>query len=134
MKQMKSFKETIIGTILMTNRNYKLGYAFELRVKKHLESLGYLVIRSSGSHGPIDLVAIPVNRIDLERLCNPDGGHPILLIQCKRTGKLSKKDRIALEILDRTAMHCELRHYYMPGKTGIAFETVESNGAPLIHQ
>lgn len=59
--------------------NYAKGRAREYRTKKKLESQGYIVIRSAGSHSPIDLVAI----------------HPefkqIVFIQCKPR-KFSKKE------------------------------------------
>lgn len=55
--------------------NYARGYAFERRVKLLLESMGYFVVRSSGSHGIADLVAL---RVDAR-----------LLIQCKRSGAIS---------------------------------------------
>jgi len=66
---------------MMTN-NYRRGYAFELRVKKYFESLGFYVVRSAGSHGVADLVAFQKNM-----------NHPPLLIQCKRHGAISKAER-----------------------------------------
>ena len=36
---------------------YSRGYQFEMRVKKHLESEGWVVFRNGGSHSPADLVA-----------------------------------------------------------------------------
>lgn len=50
--------------------NYSKGAAFERRVKKQLERLGYYVIRSAGSHGYADLAAFQAHRRPL-------------LIQCK---------------------------------------------------
>ena len=56
--------------------NYKRGVKLENKLKVALEKKGYLVLRSSGSHTPIDLIAFP-----------PAGG--ILsnpqFIQCKKT-------------------------------------------------
>lgn len=37
---------------------YKRGAAFERRIQHWLEGKGYLVIRSAGSHGIFDLIAI----------------------------------------------------------------------------
>lgn len=37
--------------------NYTRGRAFEYRVREDLHGRGYLVIRSAGSHSPIDLLA-----------------------------------------------------------------------------
>lgn len=42
----------------MSETNYQKGRRLEYRVKKHFEDKGYLVIRSAGSHSPIDLIAI----------------------------------------------------------------------------
>ena len=49
---------------------------------RDLEAQGYFVVRSAGSHGPCDLVAL-----------GPAG---ISLVQCKLDGKLSAKDKAAL--------------------------------------
>jgi Holliday junction resolvase len=61
----------------MPTTNYARGRAFEYRIKKHLEALGYRVIRSAASHSPIDLLA-----------GGSGGGSipPIVAVQCK-TGK-----------------------------------------------
>lgn len=37
---------------------YQRGRSFEYRVKKKLESLGYFVMRSAGSKGQVDLLAV----------------------------------------------------------------------------
>jgi len=37
---------------------YKKGYIFELKTKKDWEQRGYAVVRSSGSHSPVDLIAM----------------------------------------------------------------------------
>lgn len=44
---------------------YKKGVAFERRIKYWLEEKGYYVIRSAGSHGIFDLIAIPKNRMEI---------------------------------------------------------------------
>ncbi len=60
---------------------YKKGADFERRVKKLLENDGYLCVRSAGSKGAADLIAInPFNKT-------------VLLIQCKLKGSISKKER-----------------------------------------
>ena len=38
--------------------NYKNGAAIEWRIKRQLESKGFIVIRSAGSHSEYDLIAI----------------------------------------------------------------------------
>lgn len=61
---------------------YRLGYEFERRVAKALEEQGaVLVVRAGGSHGLADLVAFW-----------PKGLQP-WLVQCKRTGRMSKADQ-----------------------------------------
>ena len=42
----------------MSNRNYIKGRAYEYKAKKVLEEQGYTVVRTAGSHGPWDLMAI----------------------------------------------------------------------------
>jgi len=71
----------------MTNKNYNSGRAFEYRVKKFLESKGYYVLRSAGSHSPIDLLAVHKRN------------HDCLLIQCKHGS--AKADQEELEALYR---------------------------------
>jgi len=61
------------------NNNYRRGYNFELRVKRSLEKRGYFVVRSSGSHGPADLLAV-----------SKDG--KVLAIQCKLDGYIPPKE------------------------------------------
>jgi len=68
------------------NSNYRRGYNFELRVKHSLEKRGYFVVRSSGSHGPADLLAV-----------SKDGA--ILAVQCKLDGYLSPKEFRKLLVL-----------------------------------
>lgn len=42
---------------------YRRGVRLEYAAKRLLEGLGYLVVRSAGSHGPVDLVAIGLNDV-----------------------------------------------------------------------
>lgn len=58
--------------------NYKRGRAFEYKVKKQFEAEGFLVVRSSMSHGPVDLVAVK--------------GEQTFLIQCKKHGAVTKEE------------------------------------------
>lgn len=75
----------------MGNNNYARGAAFERKVKEFLTSKGFLAVRSAGSHGLVDVIAL-----------SPYHGTP-LLIQCK-TGKaeMSKADREALRAIADT--------------------------------
>lgn len=68
--------------------NYARGAEFERRVKRHLETNGYTVLRSAGSKSPIDLIALKPGAI--------------VLIQCKPTPRLSPADR---ESITRIATH-----------------------------
>ena len=57
---------------------YRKGANFERRVKKFFEKLGYYVVRSAGSHGLFDLVAVKKK--------------VVLGVQCKVDGRLSKEE------------------------------------------
>lgn len=61
----------------MPNKNYRRGVAIERKAKIELECDGYTVIRSAGSHGQWDLVAV------LEGSTNP-----VRCIQIKRTASI----------------------------------------------
>jgi Archaeal holliday junction resolvase (hjc) len=51
---------------------YSIGRAFEYRVKKHYKDLGYFVLRSAGSRGPVDLLAVSKGSIHFVQ-CKIDG-------------------------------------------------------------
>jgi Holliday junction resolvase len=77
----------------MPNRNYITGRNFEYRVKAYLESLGYFVMRSCGSKGVYDLIAVPPankNKIPISFVTGK-----ALLIQCK------KRDYVHPEEMER---------------------------------
>ena len=63
---------------------YKRGVHYERQAKKELEKSGYLVIRSSGSHGIFDIWAL--NDKELK------------LIQCKAVKKSSNFTKLTSEI------------------------------------
>ncbi len=63
---------------------YTRGREFEYRTKKHLEALGYFVLRSPASKSPVDLIAL---------------GEDVKLVQCKLSGKFPKKEREELTAL-----------------------------------
>lgn len=65
--------------------SYRRGANFERRVKRKLESEGWFVIRSAGSQGPVDLVALKPFKV--------------MLIQCRRSGFLSAAEREKLRSL-----------------------------------
>ena len=62
----------------MSNLNYIKGRNFEYRIMDYLREKGYFCMRSSGSRGPFDIIAIP-----------PSQGST-LLIQAKYNGYLPK--------------------------------------------
>ncbi len=62
------------------NKNYLRGRRFEYAAKKYLEDKGWIVMRTAGSHGPFDIIAIKDGRI--------------LLLQLKKWQRLSKKQEI----------------------------------------
>jgi Holliday junction resolvase len=69
---------------------YRRGADHERRTKAKLESLGYVVLRSAGSHSLVDLAAKM-----------PNSEEPWLLIQCG-LGKKSKREREGLVNLARS--------------------------------
>jgi len=80
------------------NKNYRNGVKREYRIMKKLEIEGWFCIRSAGSHGPIDIIAI-------KPLREAEGYNPsrILLrfIQSKKSGYLSPKERKEKEELEQ---------------------------------
>lgn len=65
----------------MPNRNYNKGSNFERLTKAYLESEeGWFCVRSSGSHGPVDVLCV-------------DQKGKAKLIQCKLHGMISKQAR-----------------------------------------
>lgn len=55
---------------------YRLGRAFEYRVRDELQGLGYFVMRAAGSRSPIDLIAVRKGAV--------------LFVQCKMDGYLRR--------------------------------------------
>lgn len=64
---------------------YRRGADFERQLKRYLEGLGYFVIRSAGSKGPVDLVAF-------DTLYPAERGDKPFFIQCKLSGRISEKN------------------------------------------
>lgn len=67
----------------MANANYLRGRNFEYKVKKYLQEQGYTVLRTAGSHGKYDLIAIKL-----------EPQPSIIFIQCKAKLGLSTKERL----------------------------------------
>ena len=80
----------------MPNRNYVRGRSFEYRIIKWLVNRGYYVIRSYGSKGAFDLLAVPARN---SRISKP------LLIQAKFSGKnklqITNEEKIRLAYYSR---------------------------------
>ena len=74
----------------MAGKAYRKGAKYEYYVKKTLEEKGYLVVRSAGSHGPFDLVAIDIKKRE------------ILLVQVKKRKNVPSPVREALARLAGT--------------------------------
>jgi len=76
------------------SKAYKRGRDFEYRVKRRLEGCGFFVIRSAGSHSPVDLVAVRVCdggcEVAKEIRCEVRGGVCVLGVQCKRGGEVTR--------------------------------------------
>ena len=72
----------------MVNKNYVSGRRFEYAIKKALEKLGWIAIRSAGSHSPFDIIAIKGDRILLLQLKKYKGGKMPLSEYRKEMGKL----------------------------------------------
>lgn len=71
----------------MGNRNYERGRRWEYKVKKEWEKRDYMVLRTAGSHGPFDLVAVKW------------GLYPSL-IQCKVCSSVAEAGRLQREFLE----------------------------------
>lgn len=65
------------------SKAYKVGRRFEYYCMNFFRKEGYYCIRSAGSKGIIDFVALGNNK-------------RVYLIQCKRDGQISKAERIML--------------------------------------
>lgn len=78
----------------MPNQNRQRGDYFERQTRSALEAAGWVVVRSAGSLGPADLVA-------LRR--NSEGVAHVLLVSCKTDGRTSPAERAALvDVADRS--------------------------------
>jgi Holliday junction resolvase len=58
----------------MVNKNYVSGRRFEYTIKKELQDMGWIAIRSAGSHSPFDIIALKGDRILLLQLKKYRGG------------------------------------------------------------
>lgn len=98
--------------------NYDRGRAFEYRVRDELVKLGAVtVVRSAGSKGKIDLLAL-FPALDSYLLWPTPGD--VWMVQCKRDGKLPAAERDALlDYAERTG------HFAYLATTGLNGRGVE---------
>jgi len=82
-------------------KSYEIGSAFERRVKKYFEDLGYFVIKSAGSKSPIDLVCLKL------------GNNTI--IQCRTRGNLTEEEERKLSALGKR-LGCTVKLAYKQDK------------------
>ena len=73
---------------LLSNKNYVKGRNFEYRTQNFLRKIGYYTIRSYGSKGLYDLIAVPRRTIAKYKYPKLP-----LLIQCKYNGYVPPKEK-----------------------------------------
>jgi Holliday junction resolvase len=88
----------------MPNKKYESGRSFEYRVMKYLQSKGWMVFRSAGSHSIADLIALkpghPVRTVLVQCKASRDPGISVLDAQ-KITLALSHFPRVAFIVVSR---------------------------------
>ena len=105
----------------MPNNNYEAGRQFEYRCMRELRKKGrYVVTRAAGSHGPIDIWAVGVE----------PGTHRLLLIQCKKTGKLPLAERNIIVRVAEIAGGLPIMTYCEKGTGRIVWNRLHTDGVP----
>ena len=100
----------------MPNKSYVNSSKRELQVKKQLEDEGWYAVRSSGSHGIADVVAVrPVKG------CTNPAHYQVRFIQIK-TSQTIKKHKIELEAVDAACGFINVEFHYFPVKNKAFFE------------
>jgi Holliday junction resolvase len=98
----------------MPNNNRNRGDYFERQTRHALEAVGWLVVRSAGSLGPADLIAV--------RRSSDNQPH-VLLIACKTDGHISPAERAnLLAAADQAAAEALLAH--RPSRGLIQLDTI----------
>jgi len=87
--------------------NYARGRQFEYKVIQHLKKSWPLVVRSAGSKGPVDIVAV-----------NPDSGR-VALVSCKKAGYWKAKELNDLDDLDTKSVTVFLAYMNTQGNLEI---------------
>ena len=96
---------------------YDGGADLERAAKKVLEDSGYYVVRSAGSKGQADLIALKLREV--------------VFVQCKKDGRISPVERSAFRGLClRLGAVCLLASWYKPGRAArmVAFDELISMG------
>lgn len=84
------------------NANRQRGDYFERQTKAALQAAGWVVVRSAGSLGPADLVAVRRNSL---------GGAHVLMVSCKTNGTASPAERAKLvDTADQAAAEPLMAH------------------------
>ena len=83
---------------------YNKGRRYEYEVKNHLEEMGALVLRTAGSHSPIDLIAIWDNKI--------------WAIQCKSIKKINSKTKQECKEFHNLSLHPVIEKFFYVNEDG----------------
>ena len=92
--------------------NYDAGRRFEWAVRDDLRADGYEVIRSAGSKSKVDLFAVKHGQV--------------LLVQCKRDGKIGPAERTELIRIAHMATATAIVAY--KAKVGIGYRQLTGTG------
>jgi Holliday junction resolvase len=90
--------------------NYSRGADFERTVKADLEEMGFFVVRSAGSHGAVDLLALSL--------------HDQWAVQCKINGKMTPDERKKL-LAVANVCHIKPMKAWRPSRGAIRYEEVK---------
>ncbi len=105
---------------------YRTGRAYEMKAKEALEGMGYFVVSSHHSRGPVDLVAIPMGPVARET------GGLVRLVQVKYGMKVPDRVRRELALfaanLDNQRVLVEIWSY-VPWQTKPFLESVGPTGS-----
>jgi Holliday junction resolvase len=87
---------------------YRDGYELERAARKDYEARGWFVVRSGGSKGVADLVAIELG---------DDGSPAVHLVQCKLDGYLLPAERKQLQgVADSIGAWAYVAYWHKPGR------------------
>lgn len=101
--------------------NYERGRDFEYRVMEYLEGLGMYCMRSAGSHGIFDIIAVPL----AWPISQEDWFPGPLLIQAKKDGKIPKEEYKILK-KNETRWNAQVLTVRNGPKRKLVFETIST--------